>query len=40
VFEIEAPLSNGATASAKAASKRQAQQMAAAKLLEQVNEKP
>jgi ribonuclease-3 len=36
VFEIEAQLSNGVTASANAQSKRQAQQMAAAKLLEQV----
>lgn len=40
VFEIEAQLSNGASAGAKAASKRQAQQMAAAKLLEQVDQKP
>ena len=37
VFEIEAQLSNGASAKASAPSKRQAQQMAAAKLLEQVN---
>ncbi len=36
VFEIEAQLSNGATAKASAASKRQAQQIAASKLLEQV----
>jgi len=36
VFEIEAQLSNGVTASACAQSKRQAQQMAAAELLEQV----
>jgi ribonuclease-3 len=36
VFEIEAQLSNGVMAAAKAPSKRQAQQMAAAKLLEQV----
>ncbi len=37
VFEIEAQLSNGASAKANASSKRQAQQMAAAKLLEQVD---
>ncbi len=37
VFEIEAQLSNGGSASASASSKRQAQQMAAAKLLEQVD---
>ncbi|MEK6204555.1 MAG: putative dsRNA-binding protein, partial [Amylibacter sp.] len=36
VFEIEAQLSNGVTALASAQSKRHAQQMAAAKLLEQV----
>lgn len=39
VFEIEAQLSNGASASASAPSKRQAQQMAASKLLEQMDEK-
>ncbi len=37
VFEIEAQLSNGLSATANAPSKRQAQQMAAAKLLEQVD---
>ncbi len=37
VFKIEAQLSNGGSASASAPSKRQAQQMAAAKLLEQVD---
>ncbi|MFK5996761.1 MAG: ribonuclease III [Rhodobacterales bacterium] len=37
VFEIEAQLSNGVRASASATSKRQAQQMAAKKLLEQVD---
>lgn len=37
VFEIEAQLSNGISATANAPSKRQAQQMAAAKLLEQVD---
>ncbi len=37
VFEIEAQLSNGVSASASASSKRQAQQMAATKLLEQVD---
>jgi len=37
VFEIEAQLDNGVSAVASALSKRQAQQMAAAKLLEQVN---
>ncbi|MEH6360132.1 MAG: ribonuclease III [Amylibacter sp.] len=37
IFEIEAQLSNGLSASANASSKRQAQQMAAAKLLEQVD---
>ena len=37
VFVIEAQLSNGVSASASAASKRQAQQMAASKLLEQVD---
>lgn len=39
VFEIEAQLSNGASASASAPSKRQAQQRAAATLLEQVDTK-
>ena len=39
VFEIEAQLSNGVSASASAPSKRQAQQRAAAKLLEQVDTK-
>ncbi len=38
VFEIEAQLSNGVSAIACAPSKRQAQQMAAAKLLEQVEQ--
>lgn len=38
VFEIEAQLSNGVSATASAPSKRQAQQMAAAKLLEQVEQ--
>jgi len=37
IFEIEAQLSNGLSATANASSKRQAQQMAAAKLLEQVD---
>jgi ribonuclease III len=37
VFEIEAQLSNGVSATASAPSKRQAQQLAAEKLLEQVN---
>ncbi len=37
VFEIEAQLSNGVSASASATSKRQAQQMAAKKLLAQVD---
>ena len=37
VFEIEAQLPNGVSAKASAPSKRQAQQMAAAKLLEQVD---
>lgn len=40
VFEIEAQLFNGATAKANATSKRQAQQMAASKLLEQMEPKP
>ena len=40
VFKIEAQLSNGASATASAPSKRQAQQMAASKLLEQVDIEP